>query len=70
MGQRLKPLEPLGVSATACIPSDSSAAWCQRTKNSVHPGHGKSYVTRDLCARLSTGRPMPDGSSGQASSPH
>src|SRR5215831_1659757 len=28
------------------------------------PGVGKSLVTLDLCARLSTGRPFPDGSSG------
>ncbi|CAN5190884.1 hypothetical protein BH10PLA2_BH10PLA2_17190 [soil metagenome] len=28
------------------------------------PGLGKSLLTLDLCARLSTGRPMPDGSSG------
>src|SRR5438874_1530120 len=26
------------------------------------PGLGKSFVTLDLCARLSTGRPFPDGS--------
>jgi putative DNA primase/helicase len=26
------------------------------------PGLGKSLVTLDLCARLSTGRPFPDGS--------
>ena len=26
------------------------------------PGLGKSLVALDLCARLSTGRPMPDGS--------
>jgi hypothetical protein len=28
------------------------------------PGLGKSLVTLDLCARLSTGRPFPDGSAG------
>src|SRR5262245_6309954 len=28
------------------------------------PGLGKSLVTLDLCARLSTGRPFPDGSPG------
>jgi hypothetical protein len=28
------------------------------------PGLGKSLITLDLCARLSTGRPMPDGSPG------
>src|SRR5262249_16598634 len=28
------------------------------------PGVGKSLVTLDLCARLSTGQPFPDGSSG------
>ncbi len=28
------------------------------------PGLGKSLVALDLCARLSTGRPLPDGSSG------
>src|SRR5437764_5391002 len=28
------------------------------------PGQGKSLAAFDLCARLSTGRPMPDGSSG------
>ena len=28
------------------------------------PGLGKSFLTLDLCARLSTGRPMPDGSLG------
>src|SRR5438105_8681917 len=28
------------------------------------PGLGKSLLTLDLCARLSTGRPMPDGSPG------
>jgi hypothetical protein len=28
------------------------------------PGLGKSLVALDLCARLSTGRPMPDGSPG------
>ena len=28
------------------------------------PGVGKSLVTLDLCARLSTGRPFPDGSPG------
>lgn len=28
------------------------------------PGLGKSLLTLDLCARLSTGRPMPDGSAG------
>jgi hypothetical protein len=29
------------------------------------PGLGKSLVTMDLCARVSTGRPFPDGSPGQ-----
>src|SRR5437762_3142182 len=28
------------------------------------PGLGKSLLALDLCARLSTGRPMPDGSAG------
>src|SRR5947199_2428072 len=28
------------------------------------PGLGKSLVTLDVCARLSTGRPFPDGSPG------
>src|SRR5262249_39419266 len=28
------------------------------------PDSGKSLVTLDLCARLSTGRPFPDGSPG------
>jgi hypothetical protein len=28
------------------------------------PGLGKSLLTLDLCARLSTGRPFPDGSPG------
>jgi hypothetical protein len=28
------------------------------------PGRGKSMVTLDLCARVSTGRPMPDGTGG------
>src|SRR5436305_5388113 len=28
------------------------------------PGLGKSLSTLDLCARLSTGRPFPDGSPG------
>jgi hypothetical protein len=28
------------------------------------PGLGKSLVTLDLCARLSTGRPLPDGRPG------
>src|SRR5215471_13222287 len=28
------------------------------------PGLGKSLLALDLCARLSTGRPMPDGSPG------
>jgi hypothetical protein len=28
------------------------------------PGLGKSFLTLDLCARLSTGRPWPDGSPG------
>jgi hypothetical protein len=28
------------------------------------PGEGKSLLALDLCARLSTGRPMPDGSPG------
>src|SRR6266481_4702369 len=28
------------------------------------PGLGKSLITLDLCARLSTGRSMPDGSPG------
>src|SRR6202035_2955062 len=28
------------------------------------PGEGKSLVALDLCARLSTGRPMPDGTPG------
>jgi hypothetical protein len=28
------------------------------------PGRGKSLVTLDLCARITTGRPMPDGSGG------
>lgn len=28
------------------------------------PGLGKSLITLDLCARLSTGRPFPDGSAG------
>ena len=28
------------------------------------PGLGKSLLTLDLCARLSSGRPMPDGSPG------
>src|SRR5436305_823426 len=32
------------------------------------PGLGKSVVTLDLCTRLSTGRPMPDGSPGLAPS--
>ncbi len=30
------------------------------------PREGKSMVTLDLCARLTTGRPMPDGSPGPA----
>jgi hypothetical protein len=30
------------------------------------PGLGKSLLALDLCARLSTGRPMPDGSAGPA----
>src|SRR6266487_3394185 len=30
------------------------------------PGLGKSLVTLDLCARLSTGRPFPDGQPGPA----
>ena len=30
------------------------------------PGVGKSVVTLDLCARLGTGRPFPDGTSGPA----
>src|SRR6266516_833986 len=30
------------------------------------PGLGKSLLTLDLCARLSTGRPMPDGIAGPA----
>src|SRR5271165_4498113 len=30
------------------------------------PGLGKSLLTLDLCARVSTGRPMPDGSAGPA----
>jgi hypothetical protein len=29
------------------------------------PGRAKSLVTLDLCARLSTGRPMPDGAGGR-----
>ncbi len=28
------------------------------------PGLGKSFITLDLCARISTGRPFPDGSPG------
>src|SRR5438045_2957768 len=28
------------------------------------PGQGKSLITLDLCARVTTGRPMPDGSAG------
>src|SRR3954468_9774500 len=28
------------------------------------PGLGKSLLALDLCARLSTGRPLPDGSAG------
>src|SRR5216684_1643225 len=28
------------------------------------PGLGKSYITLDFCARISTGRPLPDGSPG------
>src|SRR5262250_3136858 len=28
------------------------------------PGLGKSLLALDLCSRLSTGRPMPDGSPG------
>src|SRR5215207_6178180 len=28
------------------------------------PGVGKSFLTLDLCARLSTGRPFPDGRPG------
>src|SRR5438105_12229399 len=28
------------------------------------PGRGKSLVTLDLCARVTTGRPMPDGTGG------
>jgi hypothetical protein len=28
------------------------------------PDQGKSYIALDICARLSTGRPMPDGSPG------
>jgi hypothetical protein len=31
------------------------------------PGLGKSLLTLDLCARLSTGRPLPDGSAGPGS---
>src|SRR5205085_5650659 len=31
------------------------------------PGLGKSYLALDLCARLSTGRPFPDG--GEAGCP-
>src|SRR5438477_11172747 len=35
------------------------------------PGAGKSLVTLDLCARLSTGQPFPDGSLGPGLSfPH
>ena len=30
------------------------------------PGVGKSLVTLDLCARVTTGRPFPDGSPGSA----
>jgi hypothetical protein len=32
------------------------------------PGPGKSWLTLDLCARLTTGRPFPDGSPGLAPS--
>src|SRR5437762_11065570 len=32
------------------------------------PGLGKSLLALDLCARLSTGRPFPDGSSGPGAS--
>jgi hypothetical protein len=32
------------------------------------PGLGKSLVTLDLCARLSTGRPFPDGAAGPGAS--
>jgi hypothetical protein len=33
------------------------------------PDQGKSLVALDLCARLSAGRPLPDGSAGHAPSP-
>jgi RecA-family ATPase len=33
------------------------------------PGVGKSMLTLDLCARLSTGRPMPDGNNGSGRVP-
>ena len=32
------------------------------------PGLGKSFVTLDLCARLTAGRPFPDGSPGHSPS--
>src|SRR5437588_9751518 len=41
--------------------------WLPRGKLTLFegdPGLGKSLVTLDLCARLSTGRPFPDGSTG------
>src|SRR5262249_968363 len=33
------------------------------------PGLGKSLLALDLCARLSTGRPFPDGAAGQGIAP-
>jgi len=43
-------------------------AWLPLAKLSIlegAPGLGKSLITLDLCARLSTGRPLPDGSPGR-----
>ncbi len=43
------------------------SSWLPQGKLAIldgDPGLGKSLITLDLCARLSTGRPMPDGSPG------
>src|SRR5438105_10443783 len=52
--------------------TEEAIAWCWLNRLAFgklalldgDPGLGKSLLALDLCARLSTGRPMPDGSAG------
>ncbi len=60
----------MGVLASTVEPEAVSWAWQRRfplgklTMLDGDPGHGKSLVTVDIAARISSGRPMPDGTVG------